>query len=261
MEDPGHMMKRKRESLGLKYRDVEVASNVIAQSKSSDEFIINISRLSDIENKGTVPSIFRLYSLSTIYRMDMREALDWYGVSVASQPADALMLPLAKTHVIGFPSPSWGDVQMPITLDPGIDLKQTKLLNRLIQRWGKMPLSLLGNVELRSLTYGFIGTEDWRMYPLIYPESVVLIDPDQKKISSSGSLTEYDRPIYFVEHRSGFYAGWCSVTGKQLILMPHPASRKEPVLLMADETDVIGQVIGVANYFALNRSLPMPDED
>ena len=182
MDGPGSRLKRTRENLGLKYRDVDEASNIIATRRKSDEYIINISRLSDIENKGTVPTIFRLYSLCTIYRVDMVEVLDWYGVSLSSQPADAKLISIAKTHLIGFSTPSWGEVQMPVSLEPGIDLRRTQILSRLIQRWGKLPISLLGNLDLKTLRYAFIGSEDWRMFPIIYPESLVLIDEAQKKI-------------------------------------------------------------------------------
>ena len=62
----------------------------------NDEFAIALSRLSDIENKGTVPTIYRLYSLCAIYRLDMAEVLEWYGVDLAMLPADAAALPLEQ---------------------------------------------------------------------------------------------------------------------------------------------------------------------
>ncbi len=256
MDGAGQRLKKTRESLGLKYRDVEEASNLIAARKNSDEYIINLSRLSDIENKGTVPTIFRLYSLCTIYRLDVAEVLDWYGVNLATQAADAGMISVSKTHILRFSTPSWAEVQIPISLEPGIDLKRTHLLSRLIQRWGKMPLSLLGNLNLKNLRYGFVGSDDWRMYPIIYPESLVLIDETQKKIMQSGWRNEHERPIYFLEHRSGYFIGWCSVVDKHLIVLAHPVSGQEPLVLLAAETDIVGQVTGVANHFELNRALP-----
>jgi len=49
-------------------RDVESASVQIAQKFDNEEFAIPPSRLSDIETKGIVPSIYRLYALAAIYR-------------------------------------------------------------------------------------------------------------------------------------------------------------------------------------------------
>src|SRR5579864_4914372 len=89
MEDAGQKLKRVRERLNLRYRDVEEASNQIAARHNNDEFVIALSRLSDIENQGTVPTIYRLYSLCTIYRLDINEVLGWYGVPMDSIAADA----------------------------------------------------------------------------------------------------------------------------------------------------------------------------
>src|SRR5205814_10051316 len=74
MEEAGQKLKRARERLNLRYRDVEEASNQIAARHNNDEFVIALSRLSDIENKGTVPTIYRLYSLCTIYRLDINRS-------------------------------------------------------------------------------------------------------------------------------------------------------------------------------------------
>ena len=70
MERAGEKLKRVRERLKLTYRDVEKASQQIAERRGSDEFVIALSRLADIENKGTVPTIYRLYTLCAIYRLD-----------------------------------------------------------------------------------------------------------------------------------------------------------------------------------------------
>jgi len=223
MEEAGQKLKRARERLNLRYRDVEDASNQIAARHNNDEFVIALSRLSDIENKGTVPTIYRLYSLCTIYRLDINEVLDWYGVNVSTLAADAASLQMERTHLIGFGSNSYGDTQMPLALDPGIDLRKTTFLSRMIQRWGKLPLALLNTLDVKNYRYAFIGSEDWTMYPLI------------------------ERPIYFFEHRKGFACGWCTLQESQLVLQPHPASMCYPeVFSYPADIDVLGQVVGVA---------------
>ena len=109
MEEAGQKLKRARERLNLRYRDVEDASNQIAARHNNDEFVIALSRLSDIENKGTVPTIYRLYSLCTIYRLDVNEVLDWYGVNVSTLAADAASIQMQRTHLIGFGANGYGD--------------------------------------------------------------------------------------------------------------------------------------------------------
>src|SRR5271167_4851593 len=101
MEEAGQKLKRIRERLRLKYRDVEEASTRIAAANQNDEFVVALSRLSDIENKGTMPSMYRAYSLCAIYRLNFDEVLSWYGVNVAQLPADSRLVELPETHVIG----------------------------------------------------------------------------------------------------------------------------------------------------------------
>jgi len=248
-EDPGLRLKRVRERLSLKYRDVEEASIQIANRHKSDEFIMQLSRLADIENKGTVPSIFRLYSLCVIYRLDINEVLEWYGVDMSRQPADAAAISIENTHLIGFGTHENGEVQVPLALDPGLDPQRTSYLSRLIQKWGRLPLSLLNSLEIRNHRYAFVGSEDWSMYPLIQPGSLVLIDESQRKIVNSGWSNEFERPIYFLETRSGFACSWCTLSGEQLVLQPHPASMCSPeVYRFPEEIDVVGQVTGIAMH-------------
>jgi len=247
MEEAGQKLKRSRERLNLRYRDVEEASLRISEKRGNGEFSIALSRLADIENKGTVPTIYKLYSLCAIYRLDFFEVLEWYGVDLACLPGDAAGVVVEKTHLIAFSSNGHGDIQVPLSLDPGADLRRTTYLSRMIQRWGKLPLMLLNGFDLKNNRYAFIGTEDWSMYPLLQPGSLVLIDETRRKVVGGGWTNEFDRPIYFLEHRSGYACGWCAVADDQLIIQPHPASMCTPeVYSYPDDIDVIGQVTGVA---------------
>lgn len=261
MEEAGQKLKRVRERLRLKFRDVEEASSRIAARHGNDEFIVALSRLADIENKGTMPSVYRLYSLCAIYRLDMAEVLSWYGISLSALPADADVVQHARTHPVGF-RPEDGDIQVPLSLDPGLDLSRTAFLSRLIQKWGKLPLMLLNNLDLKNQRYGLIGTDDWSMYPLIAPGSLVVIDDTRRRIATSGWTGEFDRPIYFLEHREGYVCGWCTLKEGQLIVQPHPASLGEPEAYAYPlEIEVIGQVTQVAMTLGLAnpRTNPRPN--
>src|SRR5947208_3532902 len=66
----GNNLRASRERLGLTMRDVESASMRLAARHGNDEFVINPSRLSDIETKGLVPSVYRLYTLAIVYRLE-----------------------------------------------------------------------------------------------------------------------------------------------------------------------------------------------
>jgi transcriptional regulator with XRE-family HTH domain len=245
MEEPGQKLKRVRERLGLKFREVEEASEQIAARRGNSEFTVALSRLSDIE-RGMVPSLFRLYSLCAIYRLDISEVLSWYGVSPSNLASDADVIEIPRTHEIGF-HPAEGEVQFPLAFDPGLDLKKTVFLSRMFQRWGKLPLMLLNNLDLKNHRYGYIGSADWSMHPLIPPTALVVIDDTKRKIEASGWNSEHDRPIYFLEHARGYLCGWCTLQDGVLTVQYHPASGYSPeTFAYPGEIEVIGQVTLVA---------------
>jgi transcriptional regulator with XRE-family HTH domain len=244
MERPGEKLRQARERLKLTYRDVVAASQEIALRRKSEEFALALSRLADIENKGTVPTIYRLYTLCAIYRLDWKEVLRWYGVPVELIPSEALQIRLDETHAIHFAAENTGNVPLPC--DREIDLNKTTFLSYMIQRWGKMPLNFLNWMDHRHLRYGLIGLADWSMYPILQPGSLVLIDQNRRKIAAGGWTNELDRPIYFLEHRDGYRVGWCSHVAGRLLLQPHPAAQEQPTLFEYSDIDVVGQVTGLA---------------
>jgi hypothetical protein len=94
--------------------------------------------------------------------------------------------------------------------------------------------------------YGMVGMEDWTMWPLLPPGSIVRVDTRQKSIARHGSWrNDYDRPIYFLEIRNGFACGWCDVCDRQLILTPHFLSPASPrALAIGRDVEVRGRVVG-----------------
>jgi hypothetical protein len=173
--------------------------------------------------------------------------LRWYGVDPSGLSGDSAAIQLAETHLVGATNDGDEEVRLPLALDPGFDIRKTSYLSRMIQRWGKIPLSLLDNLDIQNHRYAFIGSEDWTMFPLIPPNSFILIDESKRKIVNSGWTSEFDRPVYFFEHRQGYVCSWCSLTDNQLVLQPHPASMCNPqVWVYPDQIEVVGQVSGVA---------------
>jgi transcriptional regulator with XRE-family HTH domain len=254
MTEPGQKLKRARERLNLRYRDVEEASLAIANRHGIDGFVIALSRLADIENKGTVPSLFRLYSLCAIYRLDFSEVLSWYGIPLGDLMRDSSHVDLEETHLVGFEPNVDSGIRLPSALLANFDARQTTFLARTAQQWGEMPLSLLRQLDLKRYRYGFIGSEDWSMYPIIPPSSFVQIDETKQKIVDEDWASEYERPVYFLEHRDQFYCGWCSEMDGAIILQPHPASNVAArAFRYPDEVDVVGQIVGVAKRMYLGK--------
>lgn len=246
MLSAGYELRRIRDQLGLTMRDVENASFLISQRRGSEEYLIPPSRLSDIETKGVVPSIYRFYSMAAIYHKPVGSLLRFYGVDPDEISTEwALSLP-AKSHIVTLEREQ-GSCNIPVKMDPGFDLRATSDLGRMVQQWGTVPLSMLNHLAMQDFTYAFVGTEDFTMYPILQPGSFVQVDESKRRVVERQWRSEYERPIYFVETRDGFTCCWCSFRLNALVLQPHPLSPVPVrVLKHPQEADVIGQVVGVA---------------
>ncbi len=141
-QEPGQRLRRARERLRLRYRDIEEASQRIANQRANHEFLIGLSRLADIENKGTVPSVYRLYSLCAIYGLDFSTVLQWYGIDLEQLAIDSSRLAIERTRLIEFRPPERTQVEFPVEMEEGFDFRRTSYFTRNIQRWGKLPIVL-----------------------------------------------------------------------------------------------------------------------
>jgi transcriptional regulator with XRE-family HTH domain len=246
MQSGGQSLRVLREQLGLTMRDVENASVAIAARHKSDEFAIPPSRLSDIETKGVVPSIYRIYSLSVIYRRDAGELLSFFGVDLNRTSEDLTLANPPKSHFSEALQNS-SSANIPVRFDPSFDLRFTVNMGRVVEQWGVVPLTYLAQFADRKYTYGYIGSEDFTMYPILPPGTFIQIDESRNRVVEGGWRSEYQRPIYFVETREGYICSWCAVQEDSIILQSHPLSPVPVrVLKHPHEAEVIGQVVGVA---------------
>lgn len=259
MLSSGQRLRVLREELGLTIRDVEAASERIAARHSNEDFAISPSRLSDIETKGVIPNVYRLYSLAVIYRRDLRELIGWYGVDLTETAADLALSEPPKSHITET-FDSTMEVAVPVRLDPGFDLRRTVNLGRMIERWGVVPLSYLSQFSKGKYTYGYIGSEDFTMYPVLLPGSFIQVDQSVVTVEEGSWRSEYERPIYFLELRDGYTACWCSVRGDYLVLQPHPLSPVPVRLLkLSQDVEILGRVVGIA--MRLDGWCPAPARD
>jgi len=239
-------LRKIRDSLGLTMREVENASTIILRRHGNEEYLIPPSRLSDIETKGVVPSVFRFYCLAAIYHKPVGELFQLYGIDPDGTSADWDASRPANSHLVTLESDP-GVCKMPVKMDPGFDLRETSDLGRMVQQWGTVPFSLLGHLASQDYTYGFIGSQDFTMYPILQPGTFVQVDESKRVVVEHPWRSECERPIYFVETREGFTCCWCSLRLNSLVLQPHPLSPTPVrVLKHPQDAEVIGQVVGVA---------------
>lgn len=247
----GKFLKEMRHRLGLGLRDVQDASATLATLEDNVEMYISAARLVQIENECSTPSVFKILSLCAIYGTDFLEVLGKYGVKPDRVHSYRKVLQQKTTHLV---SADFHDrdttVTVPIRLDPRFRWESTQLLNRMVAIWGEIPAAFLVDFNPRQHICGFVGLDDYTMFPLLRPGALVMIDGNRRRIIQREWQNEQQRPIYFVELRDSYRCAWCQLGEAKLTLIPHPSS---PVLAQSfnypDDAEIVGQVVGVAMRF------------
>jgi hypothetical protein len=244
----GHRLNELRVRLGLSTRDVQAKSQQIATEKQNQEYYLSHAWLTDIEKGKFIPGIFKLYSLSAIYHRRFSEIASFFGLRIADLGRDSASIGLPKTHLLdSVEDAAVMNVSLPVEFKPDFRFEKTNLLARVVEKWDEVPVGLLQHLDLRKSTYGYIGLEDFTLYPLIRPGSLVEIDAKQRKIASVKWKTEFERPIYFTELRDGYVCSWCEIDRGELIVIPHPHSHQEVRRFdYPSQAEIVGRVTGVA---------------
>ena len=210
-----------------------------------------------IENGKFTPTIYKLQTLSAIYNRRFTELTSYYGVPVGELSRYRTLIGVPKTHLLDSGSDlETESVSLPAQFKPEFRLEKTNLLARVVEKWDQIPVGFLQHLDLRKSVYGYIGLEDFTLFPLIRPGSLVEINANQRKISTEKWNTEFDRPIYFVELRNGYVCSWCQLDRGQLIVIPHPHSHQDVRRFdYPSQAEIIGRVTGVAMRIVSEKEL------
>ena len=94
--------------------------------------------------------------------------------------------------------------------------------------------------------YGYVGMDDYTLFPFVRPGAFVRIDGRQKKIPSVGWHGDHDRPIFFVELRERYVCTWCEMLDGRLILVPSQQSkRRTQHVRYPAEATIVGRVTAI----------------
>lgn len=238
---PGKRIRELLEERHVKTSDVERITRAIADAKGNPDFYVSHSTLADIEG-GSVPSVYKLFSLAIALRVSLDEVLGQFGIDaeeVASygvEHAEALQL---RPGEIGEPA-----FRFQLNFDVAFNAQQTTLLRGQPQEMENFPPALRARMDPRRYRYAVIGVEDDHMAELLPPRSVAEIDTTQATVQVDIWRTLRERPIYLVWHTDGYVCSWCQVDDRELTLVPHPLS-PQPVrrFKMPREANVIGRVV------------------
>src|SRR5262249_3081778 len=168
------------------------------------------------------------------------------GAALGTPPAVLGLVSPPKSHVSDALA-GLASVQVPLRMDPGFDERRTTNLGRMVEKWGLVPVAYLAQFANSDFTYGYVGNQDFTMYPILPPGSFIQVDEARNRVVEGSWRSEYERPIYFVETRDGHTCCWCSMRREEIILQRHPLS-PVPIRILKhpQEAEVLGQVVGVA---------------
>ena len=239
----GQKLKSLRNKRNITVREVEQASRRIADVKGDNRFRISNGWLAQLENGASEPSICKLFSLSVIYHTNFLDLVRLYNVDVDEKEkyepvADPIVTQLiSKQH-------SGNGHSVPAAL-------HAQLSTEPISESGAMSARQLagGEEHAPSIIYGHLGSSDFTMYPMIRPGALLKIDTSQNKLSAVAWRNEYERPIFFIELREAYACGWCELQGNQLLIIPHPSSRKSVRrFTYPRDAEIVGRVVGYSTH-------------
>lgn len=251
IREAGARLRRIRMRLGLSIRDVEKSSLDIGEQYSNPEFCLSRGWITDIEMGRYVPGSFKMVTLAEIYGVTIDHIQRFYGIHHRDISEERPVFLPPRTHIIS------ADEDVPKEERPEAEARQqaasakTTLFSALMEVLGDNPVPLLRHANLRKFVYGCIGTSDYTLSPQIAPGSFVQIDPRQTRVRSEPSRldagrSEWARPIYFLDIRTGYACGWCELKDGILTLIPHPNSGvKTRTFRYPQEVDVVGRVVSV----------------
>lgn len=237
----GAVIQELREQQSLKTSEIERISRAIANIKSNPDFYVSHSTLADIE-RGSVPSIHKLFSLAICLNMSLEDLLVVFGIDASE------LRPFLVEYGHGVSEESTVLARERNSLSQSnsraiLSSDETTLLRLNPQELASFPPTVAGRFDPRRYRYAIIGLKDDTMGELLPPGSVVEIDITENAVQVGDWKSLRERPIYLVWHTEGHSCCWCHLEGKDLTLLPYPTSR-QPVkhFKTPREACVIGRV-------------------
>lgn len=239
MDGIGIQLRAARQRLGLTLREVEERTNQLAQQWGNTGYRISASWLDRVERENRGLSATKLIVLAYIYNLTNDQMLALCpGASDSSAQLDHVSSPNFTLLLAQGPLEQHARLWLPdkvLTETPSDD---TTLLQ---SDQGILPI---------HLRRGVVGRHDRTMEPMILAGSIVLIDTQKRAIAGRKDWTnEFDRPIYFLFTRTGYFCGFCELDRKQewLQLVPHQLSPepKDKRWKYRKEVEVVGTVAGL----------------
>jgi hypothetical protein len=242
MTNPGDWLRGLREELHLTRIAVERLTTDLANKAGNKAYRIRRGRLTDIEERGSVPNIFEVKSLSECYKVAYNAVLEAFGL-VDSQTLPRESAPSAEAaKTLSFPDT---DRPFSLTFQSNIRFDSTRLVTESPEELG-VPAVVRQRLDAGQFRLGIIGLADDTMDDLVPGGSIVVIDKTHNAVEMREWKSIQERPIYFVWHEQGYSCSWCNVVRDTLFIIPYPTSR-QPIMIfkMPRAASIIGRIVHI----------------
>ena len=231
----GAKLKKIRLRLGLSIREVERRSLKLVIDQRNPDYHLSRSWITDVEQGRFAPGTFKTVSVSMLYHLTIPEIHRFFGIKPGDIMKESGLFPPPRTHLVLPPDEREPEIATTEEPNDAASLgENTHLVSRLV------------DIALRRALFGYIGTQDRTMSPLIRPGTFVHIDVKQTHIKNEAMQTgsgPFARPVYFLDIRTGYACGWCQLEDNLLTLIPHPESGvKARSFHHPSEVEVVGRV-------------------
>jgi transcriptional regulator with XRE-family HTH domain len=197
----GTQLRAARQRLNLTLREVEEKSNQLAQRLGNPSYRISASWLDRVERENRGLSGLKLIVLAFIYNLTNDQLLALCpGLTDYPNQLEQVASPNVTLLLASGPLEEHARLWVPESIMTDTPPPTTALLQ---MDQGVLPL---------HYRRGILGKNDRTMEPMILPGSIVLIDTRKRAIAGRKEWTnDFDRPIYFLFTRKGYYCGYCKL--------------------------------------------------
>jgi hypothetical protein len=236
-----------RETLGYRMRDVELASNQIAQRLRKRRILDPAKPLVRHRNQGHYPQYFPTLFVCRHLSAGVSRITVFYGLELDGISTDVGFAHPQKSHFGGFLQ-HYAKCASPPRLDPGFSLQKTTDMKRIIQQWGTSRWLIWNCLPMTATLMAISDQKTSPCIPFFRPEASCKSMTRQKQSQRGHMAFRVRAPDLLCGDARRFYL--LLVFEKRRIHCPTTSSlclrRPCESFDIPQEAEILGQVVGVA---------------
>jgi transcriptional regulator with XRE-family HTH domain len=190
-QEAGKRLRAERLRAGLSTRDVQKLSQKIAQEKGDNQdYCISHAWLTEVENGKFTPSIYKLYSLSLIYKTTYLKILDFFGINLRDAPEEQRLVGLPDTQLIGSNLELAGQtIELPMELRKNVELARTNLVSRMFESGATFLSDFCSNWTCGTVSADTSGSRTTRSTLISDPAPLLRLTTAKTRLNTEAGKT------------------------------------------------------------------------